>query len=80
MTEENFVPETMQALHLPPLPYDPKKPPGALPLMYETGYPAPVPSPTQYLIKVQTAAFARDELNRTDTLRRRAAIDRKSVV
>lgn len=74
MTEENFVPEDMQALHLPPLDYDPKKPPGARPLMYETGYPAPVPSPTQYLLKVQTASFTRDELNRPETLRRRAAI------
>lgn len=55
MTEQTYVPETMQALHLPPGPYDGSGARGAALLIYDTDIPVPKPSPTQYLIKVQAA-------------------------
>jgi NADPH:quinone reductase-like Zn-dependent oxidoreductase len=55
MAEQTYVPETMQALHLPPGPYDKSGPQGARLLIYDTDIPVPKPSPAQYLVKVQTA-------------------------
>ncbi|KAL1968925.1 hypothetical protein VTN77DRAFT_1286 [Rasamsonia byssochlamydoides] len=62
MTEQTYVPEKMQALHLPPGPYDNNNPPRASSLIYESAFPVPTPSPTEYLIKVQTAVPCAGEL------------------
>lgn len=56
MAEQTYIPETMQALHLPRGPYDKTNPPGPSSIMYDPAFPTPNPSPTEYLIRVQTAA------------------------
>jgi NADPH:quinone reductase-like Zn-dependent oxidoreductase len=68
MTEQTYVPEKMQALHLPPGPYDEKTPPNASSLIYDTGFPVPTPAPTEYLIKVQTAVACAGELTSRNIL------------
>lgn len=69
MDEQTFVPPTMRALYYPPLPTTPRDPTavnghsqGQSSLIFDTDFPVPKPSPTQYLIKVQTAAFSHDEM------------------
>lgn len=63
MTEQTYVPERMQALHLPPGPYDSNNPPTASSLIYDTAFPTPTPAPTEYLIKVQAAVPCVGELS-----------------
>lgn len=68
MDEQTFVPPTMRALYYTPIPTtvtdctavngtDARSG-----LVFDTDHPVPKPSPTQYLIKVQAAAFSHDEL------------------
>jgi NADPH:quinone reductase-like Zn-dependent oxidoreductase len=67
MDEETFVPNTMRAVYhdTTPTPQAPSEPDGPMSqrgMVLDTGFPTPRPSPTQYLIHVQTAAFSHDEL------------------
>ena len=68
MDEQTFVPPTMRALYYTPIPTtvtDCTAVDGTgarSGLVFDTDHPVPMPSPTQYLIKVQTAAFSHDEL------------------
>lgn len=43
-------------------------------LIFDTDFPTPIPSPTQYLIKVQTAAFSHDELRLAKVLNPRISM------
>lgn len=67
MDEETFVPNTMRALYHDStlVPQNPSEPDGPMiprGMVLDTDFPTPRPSPTQYLIKIQTAAFSHDEL------------------
>ncbi|KAL4990489.1 hypothetical protein BDW68DRAFT_185640 [Aspergillus falconensis] len=68
MDEQTFVPDTMRALYWCPASTalrddtsldDPRV---DSEVVFDTDFPTPKPSPSQYLIKVQTAAFSHDEL------------------
>ncbi|KAL3478244.1 hypothetical protein BJX99DRAFT_245732 [Aspergillus californicus] len=68
MDEQTFVPETMRALYWCPASMavrdntsldDPRV---DSEVIFDMDFPTPKPSPSQYLIKVQTAAFSHDEL------------------
>ena len=68
MDEQTFVPDTMRALYWCPASTalrddtsldDPRV---DSEVVFDTNFPTPKPSPSQYLIKVQTAAFSHDEL------------------
>ena len=68
MDEQTFVPPTMRALYYTPIPTtvtDCTAVDGTgtrSSLVFDTDHPVPKPSPTQYLLKVQAAAFSHDEL------------------
>ncbi|KAL2858700.1 hypothetical protein BJX68DRAFT_252595 [Aspergillus pseudodeflectus] len=68
MDEQTFVPDTMRALYWSPastaLLDDTSldEPRVDSEVVFDTNFPTPKPSPRQYLIKVQTAAFSLDEL------------------
>lgn len=68
MDEQTFVPPTMRALYYTPISTtvtDCTAVDGTgarSGLVFDTDHPVPKPSPTQYLIKVQAAAFSHDEL------------------
>jgi NADPH:quinone reductase-like Zn-dependent oxidoreductase len=83
MAEQTYIPETMQALHLllgryddddddkkkkkkTNLPAGPSPSPSSV--IYDTAFPTPKPSPTQYLIRVQAAAPVVGEVARIGTL------------
>lgn len=54
LSEQKRIPELMQALHLPPGPYDDKTIPGGpSSLIYGMDIPVPKPSAREYLIKIQ---------------------------
>ncbi|KAH1537893.1 hypothetical protein KXX37_005583 [Aspergillus fumigatus] len=78
MDEQTFVPSTMRALYYSLSEnhsHDVKAvdcpEPG---LIFDTDFPTPIPSPTQYLIKVQTAAFSHDELRLAKVLNPRISM------
>lgn len=67
MDEQTFIPNTMRALYqtaTPPTKTEgaPDGPISESGLIFDTDFPTPRASPTQYLIKVITAAFSHDEL------------------
>lgn len=67
MDETTFIPDTMRAIYHDTMAAakTPTEPDGSIPergMVLDTGFPTPRPSPNQYLIKVQTAAFSHDEL------------------
>lgn len=68
MDEQTFVPPTMRALYYT-LPAAGNKTNSSKQgekyrtLIFDNDFPAPRPSPSQYLIKVQTAAFSHDEIH-----------------
>lgn len=53
LSEQKRIPELMQALHLPPGPYDKTIPGGPSSLIYSMDIPVPKPSAREYLIKIQ---------------------------
>jgi NADPH:quinone reductase-like Zn-dependent oxidoreductase len=53
LSEQKRIPELMQALHLPPGPYDKTIPGGPSSLIYGMDIPVPKPSAREYLIKVK---------------------------
>ncbi|KAL2828743.1 hypothetical protein BDW59DRAFT_170863 [Aspergillus cavernicola] len=74
MDDQTFVPETMRALYWCPASTavrdnssldDPRV---DSEVVFDTNFPTPKPSPCQYLIKVQAAAFSHDELRVTKAL------------
>ncbi|RHZ55233.1 NADP-dependent oxidoreductase [Aspergillus thermomutatus] len=78
MDEQTFIPSTMRALYYSPsdthshdaTAVDCPEPA----LIFDTDFPTPMPSPNQYLIKVQTAAFSHDELRLAKVLNPRKSI------
>ncbi|KAL4900513.1 hypothetical protein BDW74DRAFT_170712 [Aspergillus multicolor] len=68
MDEQTFVPDTMRALYWCPASTAIRddtsldNPRVDSEVVFDTDFPTPKPSPSQYLIKVQTAAFSHDEL------------------
>ncbi|KAL4808486.1 hypothetical protein BDV18DRAFT_151438 [Aspergillus unguis] len=68
MDEQTFVPDTMRALYWCPASTairdgaSLENPRVDSETVFDTDFPTPKPSPCQYLIKVQTAAFSHDEL------------------
>lgn len=67
MDEQTFIPNTMRALYYASEPINETNLPNGPSahnkgLVFDTGFPTPRTSTTQYLIKVQTAAFSHDEL------------------
>jgi NADPH:quinone reductase-like Zn-dependent oxidoreductase len=78
MDEQTFIPKTMRALYYSPSDNNSndvtavdRPEPG---LIFDTDFPTPIPSPSQYLIKVQTAAFSHDELRLAKVLNPRISI------
>ncbi|CRG85308.1 hypothetical protein PISL3812_02407 [Talaromyces islandicus] len=53
LSAQKRIPERMQALHLPPGPYDKTIPGGPSSLIYSMDIPVPKPSAREYLIKIQ---------------------------
>ncbi|EAW08068.1 NADP-dependent oxidoreductase [Aspergillus clavatus NRRL 1] len=78
MDEQTFVPNTMRALYYSP--NDRQNHDGTTTdqpepgMIFDTDFPTPMPSPNQYLIKVQTAAFSHDELRLAKLLNPRKSI------
>ncbi|KAK2809148.1 hypothetical protein FQN50_003983 [Emmonsiellopsis sp. PD_5] len=68
MAEQEHIPATMPALHLPPGPYDSSSPPPPSSLLYTPNRPTPTPTPTQYLLKILTSSLCRGELSWPETL------------
>ncbi|PGH27572.1 hypothetical protein AJ80_00814 [Polytolypa hystricis UAMH7299] len=68
MANQEDIPPTMFALHLPPGPYNKTSPPQPSSLKYTNTYPTPQPSQNQYLIKVQATALCREELTWPEVL------------
>lgn len=74
MDEQTFVPDTMRALYWSPAStaildgasLDTQRVDSEM--AFDTDFPTPKPSPSQYLIKVQTAAFSHDELRLANAL------------
>lgn len=63
--EENVIPERMQALYLPAYTTDDNQTdPTPSSLIYTSSFPVPTPSPSQYLIRVQSVALNPGELAR----------------
>ncbi|KAH8697123.1 putative zinc-binding oxidoreductase [Talaromyces proteolyticus] len=63
LSEQKRVPQTMQALHLPPGPYNKEHMPmSSSSLIYRVDAPVPIPSARQYLIKVQAATVLAGEV------------------
>jgi len=61
--EENVIPDSMQALYLPAYTSDDNQiSPTPSSLVYSSSFPVPTPSPSQYLIRVQSAALCPGEL------------------
>lgn len=86
MDEQTFVPPTMRALYYTPIATPtttttditavdgtPTKKPNSG-LVFDTDFPVPKPSPTQYLLKVQTTAFSHDELRLANILNPRQSM------
>src|SRR5438045_571308 len=63
MVEENVIPDSMQALYLPAYTADDNQTsPTSSSLVYSSSFPVPIPSPSQYLIRVQSTALWPGEL------------------
>ncbi|KAK2763818.1 hypothetical protein FQN54_009436 [Arachnomyces sp. PD_36] len=61
--EQESIPTTMRAIHLPPNTQTPSPSPSSL--IYTPAYPTPTPSPTQYLLQTTTTTLSPNELTHT---------------